>query len=132
MKPTPLQISKVCSNLVGTPYSELNCWGVVRLFYKEVFNIELKNYYDNPILDVHKAGKLIYTNKGDFVEVTPDRISTGDILLLKLTGIPSHIAVCIGGNRMLHTTAGAGCVVEKISSTWRKNIDGVYRVKCND
>ena len=121
------EYSKVLASLVGTPYTELDCWGVVRELYKRCFDIELNNYYDLPPNDIHKANKLIYTNKGDLIKVEGEP-EFGDIILIFLFGVECHIAAYIGDGKILHTNQNSGCMIDKYSR-WERRISGVYRIK---
>lgn len=112
--------------LIGIPYSEKDCWGIVVDFYKLEFGIELKNYYDAPPNDIGKANKLIYSSMGDFEKVSDLKIGT--ILLISFKGIESHIAVYVGEGKILHSYDPVGCVIEPISK-WEKLITGYYRIK---
>jgi len=62
----------------------------------------------------------------DFKEVTDRKF--GDILLIKLFGVESHIAVYLGNGFILHTSKHSGCLVERVAR-WEKLIVGTYRVK---
>ena len=111
--------------MIGTPYSKLDCWGIVKEFYKLVFGIELKRYYDEIPNDMHKAKNLIYTNIGDFEIADSPRM--GDIILIKLMGVESHIAVYLGDGKLLHTTEKTGCCIDSVKK-YERLIVNYYRV----
>lgn len=114
------------SNLVGVPYSEKNCWDLARAFYSQVLGIELKHYSVDAPHDRTASQSLIYSNRGDFIQVTTPMF--GDIITLKVRGIESHIAVYLGGGRMLHTDKHRGSYIDRVDR-WSKTIVGYYRVK---
>lgn len=114
------------SRLIGIPYIQSDCWSITREFYRIVFNIDLKHYYDSPPNDLRVANNLIYSSLGDF-EKTSFR-GFGDIILIKIGGIESHIAVYLGGGKMLHTSKNTGSVIEN-TTRWEKSITGYYRIK---
>lgn len=116
-------------HLIGIPYKEKDCWGVVTQFYKDVFSIELKSYYTDIPETKDIAKNIIYSSKGDFQLVENRKF--GDIFLIKLLGVECHIAVYIGDGMVLHTTEHSGCVIERVSR-WEKRIVGTYRVLAND
>lgn len=126
MKSTDLVTSGDFSSLIGIPYEEKNCFDLTREFYRLVLGIELKHYFDgkDPGRDQTKA--LIYTNIGDFIKVEVPEF--GDIVLIKLYGVESHIAVYVGGDKILHTLKGAGSLLDRLGR-WDKNIVGFYRVR---
>lgn len=114
------------SKLIGVPYSEKDCWGIVCDFYRIVFNVDLKQYYETVPESRDIAKSIVYDSMEDFVEVKERKF--GDLLLIKLFGVESHIAVYLGEGMMLHTSKHSGCLIER-TSRWEKLIVGVYRVK---
>jgi len=114
------------SNLIGIPYADKDCWGIVCDFYKIVFNIRLKQYYETVPESRDIAKSIVYDSMKDFVEVKERKF--GDLLLIKLFGVESHIAVYLGEGMMLHTSKHSGCLIER-TSRWEKLIVGIYRVK---
>ena len=121
--------TRAYSKLIGTPYSTLDCWGVVLEFYRLVFNVELKPYYEQIPETRDIAKRIVYDSMKDFIEVSEREF--GDILLIKLFGVESHIAVYLGNGTMLHTSKHSGCLIDKISR-WEKLIVGTYRMRQND
>lgn len=117
--------------LIGTPYIEKDCWGIVVEFYKIVMGIDLKRYYDDIPSNRDIAKNLIYSNMGDFLKIEEKDAKFGDIILIKLYGVESHISVYLGEGKMLHSTLHSGCVIESISR-WKNLIVGYYRVDKND
>lgn len=115
------------SKLIGTPYETLDCWGIVREFYKIVYGLELKQYYGEIPETRDMARNIVYASMKDFEEIKTGK-QFGDILLIKLFGIESHIAVYLGNGTMLHTSKHSGCLIEKMTR-WEKLVVGIYRVK---
>lgn len=114
------------ANLIGIKYSEMDCFELVRVFYKQEMGLELKHYYDSQGKDPKEAESLIYTNMGDFQKVEVSELSFGDILLIKIKGIESHIGVALGPQYFLHTTKATGSVIENLAR-WKNAITGAYR-----
>lgn len=129
LKNTRLRYTQDFSKLLGTPYAEKDCYGIVVEFYRIVFGIEMKRYYDEIPSDRDNAKALIYSSMGDFKKV--EKPEFGDLLLIRLYGIESHIAVYLGEGLMLHSTLHSGCVIER-TSRWEKLIVGYYRVDKDD
>jgi cell wall-associated NlpC family hydrolase len=101
----------------------MNCWELTRQFYKQCFDIELKHFSSDP-RDRKATESLIYTNRGEFTKV--ELPSFGDIILIKILGIESHIAIYIGNGLMLHTSEKTGSVIDR-TDRWVKTITGYYR-----
>ena len=129
MKSTLPLLTQDYSNLIGTPYEKLDCWGVVVSFYQICFGVELKRYYDSPPNDVHKANNLISSNIGDFIPIEDMQdMIFGDILLIYLFGVESHIAVYLGNGKILHTQKKVGCMVDRLCR-WKDRVSRVGRLR---
>lgn len=114
------------ANLVGTPYEKLDCWGVVKEFYRLMFSIELKSYMEGkkPI-EPGDVKSLIYSKLGDFYRVTGN-YEFGDIVLIKLFDIECHIGVYLGQNLFIHSARNVGCVIDKMDK-WMPRTTGFFR-----
>ena len=104
----------------------MNCWDLAVVFYKNIFGIDMRSIYDGPTPEREMSKKIIYTNIGEFYKA--DSPEFGDIILLKIRGIESHIAIYLENDRMLHTSKATGSVIDFVSR-WQKVIVGFYRVK---
>lgn len=125
MKNTDQQIFLACSKLVGVPYEKLNCWELVREFYRRSFAIELQAYYEGPTPSPKEVRALIHAHLSDFVRVDgPPRF--GDIILLRLSGIESHIGVFLKNSQFIHSVEGAGVAIDRLDR-WHPNVVGYYR-----
>jgi len=119
------------AHLVGIPYKKLNCYELVKKFYADVLKKELKSYYDVAPSDRVEMQNLVYTSKGDFVRV--DTPEFGDIVLIKIEGLESHIAVYVGNGFILHTLVTTqASVVQRINPRWRHVVSGYYRLRENN
>lgn len=125
-KNIPHKTSQDFSSLIGIPYETLDCWGIAKEFYKIVFNRNLKAYYENVPETRDLAQSIVYDSMKDFVKVNDRKF--GDLLLIRLYGVESHIGIYIDNGQILHTTKHSGCVVDRIAR-WEKLIVGTYRAK---
>ena len=116
------------SNLIGTPYSQLDCWGVVREFYRIEFGITLKKYYEETPTG-SEATKTVKAGTEDFVRVETPQF--GDIITLKINGILGHVGVFLNGQQFLHTKSNTGCIVDKLPK-WINSVEGYYRWQKSD
>lgn len=119
---------------IGLPYasngrdeSGIDCWGLVRLFYKQEYNIELPSYteeysgaYDTRILD------MMDLYKHNWAQVqTPE---VGSVIVFNILGEPFHVGIYIGEDKFIHARDGMDSVVESITSPrWAKRIEGYYK-----
>ena len=67
---------------IGREYEEYNCLDLVREFYKDQFNLEIKNYFEGGVPDRNEIACLIKTNKGEFIPVDKKDICFGDIVVI--------------------------------------------------
>ena len=107
----------------------MNCWDLSVKFYSSVLGVSLEGIYSGDTPSRSETRDLIYSNVGKFSKVTDPFF--GDIILLKLYGIESHIAVYLGGGKMLHTSKLTGSVVERVEK-WEHLIVGYFRIKGQD
>jgi len=126
VKGTQQPTSQDYSSLIGIPYETKNCWDIAVELYEKVLGVNLKNYYSGPTPDRSTTKNLIWSNIGEFEKVSTPMF--GYIILIKLHGVESHIAIYVGIGKMLHTTRGAGSVIDRVER-WKSAIVGFYRIK---
>jgi hypothetical protein len=119
---------------IGLPYKDngrdidgIDCWGLVRLYYKEELGIDLPSYtteyYGRSDPDISSLVNLYKDNWEKTTEYAP-----GDVIVFNMLGEPSHVGVYIDNNKFIHCRSGANSVVESLtSSKWTKRIEGVYK-----
>lgn len=114
------------NSLIGIPYSEVDCWELVKKFYVNIFDIDLSSHnetYDNS-LNPKETSRYMDIHKLSFDKVADP--SLGDIMLLKVKGLNAHLGIYLGRGKMLHTMERTGSVIDKISR-WETKIEGYYR-----
>lgn len=122
---------------VGIPFKEkgrdesgLDCWGLVRLWYKNELGVDLPSYLnvyshtkEKVVAETIAAESSAHWRSVD----TPER---GDVVLLRVMGLPWHVGVYLGGNKFLHVQQGCDSIIENLDSTrWRNRILGYVRMK---
>lgn len=122
-------VSEFTQKHIGEPYTKYDCWGIIKLFYIEVLEIDISLGldYGKPGADKayrEKISKVVEMQKCKFEEVkTP---SFGDIILINISGTAAHVGVYLGENKFLHSIRETGCIVESLTR-WTKHIRGYYR-----
>ena len=120
---------------IGLPYKDngrdesgIDCWGLVRLFYKRELDIDLPSYTEE------YSGRNDPTLADTVFEHRADnwiRISTpepGCVILFNIMGEPTHVGVYIGDNKFIHSRGGLDSVVESLNNfKWRTRVEGYYR-----
>lgn len=113
------------SKYIGREYEKYNCFDLVKEFYLDHFNLDLRNYYEGSQVPERKAVQsLIVSNKGDFVPVSNPEF--GDIVVIKLYGLESHIGVCVGEGKFIHSVRVIGSALENLKK-YERMIAGYYR-----
>ncbi|MBX4944645.1 C40 family peptidase [Rhizobium binae] len=114
----------------GRTYDAADCWGVFRLFQRDVRGILLPSYVDE--LDdcqFHRRvfAPLVHAEKEhNWTEV--DRPEFGDGILMRVGREESHIGVFIGNGQMLHSEGPHPSQIERIGDMrWRDRITGYFR-----
>ena len=101
----------------GRSVQGADCWGIVRMIYKEVFSIKLPDYSKSYILNtkLRTLQSAIYQHRQEFFERINEndvRLDDGICVLLLVRGLPVHIGFYIGmesGKRaIIHTTESRG------------------------
>jgi len=122
---------------IGTPFKAhgetnegLDCWGLVRLFYRENYSIllsDFKSAYKN-VSERRGINAIIDNQVKKWVKVEREELIPGDLVLLAIGGNKCHIGINIDNNKMLHADEKAGVVVESFNVLrWRERVSGFYR-----
>jgi len=113
----------------GRDWDGLDCWGLVRLAYLEIYDIELPSFADRyeRSNDYETVTEIIKLEKdGVWNEVDTPR--EGDGALLKLAGHPTHVGLMVDPLRVLHTERNIGPMIEEVASLmWKDRVEGYYR-----
>lgn len=115
-------------SLIGRPYNKLNCWDIVREFYRLVYGIRLESYVNEVPENRAAINSVITSNMGHVVVEVDGEPRFGDLILIKIHGIESHIGVYLEHGKFLHTSTKTGCVIENVDR-WERVIVGYYRLK---
>jgi cell wall-associated NlpC family hydrolase len=123
------------SEYIGIPFvdhgrdeSGCDCWGLVRLVYRNEYGIELSDLgplYQNTE-DAAGMKQVFLAALPQWRQVEKPEI--GDVVLLRIMGNPIHVGIVIDDGKMLHVEQGLDSVVERFdSSMWLKRIEGFFR-----
>jgi len=126
----------VIQHLIGIPYQNkgrdpaqgLDCWGLLRVFYREFMGIELPSYEDTytDAFDRAATSTAIDAHQNQWHMV--DRPKYGDAVLCRINGMACHVGVYLGNNQMLHTQSGHDSALDQIDGfKWKNRLAGFYR-----
>lgn len=119
---------------IGIPFLEkgrdatgLDCWGLVRLIYKQEYNINLPSFAtDYTLSDDDRIGELFAQYKEGW-EVL-DNPQPGSAVIFRMFGTESHIGVVVDNSRFIHVREGRDTVIESLESgKWAKRIVGFFQ-----
>jgi len=112
----------------GRTKTGLDCWGLVRMIYRDELGIYLGNldgYSDSE--NEEEVGNVIVSESSDnWIETTSPKPL--DVVVLRLASKPCHVGVVIGGGDFIHALRGRGVTVGRLSGVlWRNRIHAFYR-----
>jgi cell wall-associated NlpC family hydrolase len=107
-----------------------DCWGLVRAVLTARFDVAVPSYaegYDD-IRDHGRLAALVEAGKVEWSEVKPGDERPGDVLLLRLRGLPIHVGLLVAPGWMLHTREATGSILERFDGlAWGRRVLGIYR-----
>lgn len=110
----------------------LDCYSLIRDYYKETLNIELKDYlrepnwWDKEGMDLYETN---FRNEG-FIVVTDGSINEHDVILMQHgSNKVNHGGIYIGDNLILHHSTNRLSSRDVYGGYWRKNTRYVIRHK---
>lgn len=112
----------------GRDWNGVDCWGLVHLFYKEEFGIQLPPYLDvNEKWDeVGKIAAVMGVEKNKWKKVAIPQF--GDVIMFNIVGIPVHVGIALDKKMMLHALDKVGVSIEPYKSLkWEFRLEGFYR-----
>lgn len=123
------------SNLIGIPYKShgreyegSDCWGILYLFYKDIFKIEIPKYdigYKNAD-DFDSVSGKINSHLNEWKEVKSPVF--GDVVLFNIAGKTVHAGVYLNESEFIHSLSGHNSAIDRLDSfAWRKRIAAFYR-----
>jgi cell wall-associated NlpC family hydrolase len=122
---------------IGLPFEErgrgpaYDCWGLVRHVLAGAFGIDVPSYaggYETTRDHERLAGLIDAGKADDWTRIEPGAELPGDVLLLRMSGLPIHVGILVSPGWMLHTRAATGAVIERFEGlAWGRRVLGIYR-----
>lgn len=123
------------SEYIGIPYlingrdrEGIDCWGLVRLVYKEQLGIDIPSYasYYDHAEDYEGFARAFDEGLGDWEKVSQPK--EFDSIWVRLLGVACHTGIMLQNGRMLHAMVGAdSCIVDISTKAWQRRVIGCYR-----
>lgn len=126
-----------CNNYISVPFEEhgrsrqgCDCWGLARLIYKEQLGIDLPELLDyKNTKDSRNIAELYEIEHQEWQEIPLGQEQPFDILVFRMLGLPTHIAVVVDKGLMIHCEKGCGTHISEYNREvqWKTRLAGVYR-----
>lgn len=123
---------------VGVPFRHqgrsrqtgVDCVGLAACAGRDV-GIIFNDFTDYGIDPQPSRMRDILENKvGVLEKVSIKDLKPGDLLYMRFTNVPQHIAIYTENNTIIHSYYNVGKVVEhRLDDMWRKRIVSVYRIR---
>lgn len=119
---------------IGIPFQEkgrdtsgVDCWGLVRLIYKQEYSINLPSFSeDYELSDDVRIGELFAQYQEGWETLSSPE--PGCAVLFRMFGTESHIGVVVEGHKFIHVREGRDSVIESLESPkWSKRIVGYFK-----
>lgn len=120
---------------IGTPFRHqgrlpgvgLDCAGLGIVAAKAA-GIAIKDFSGYPHLPFDGMLKKMFDEQEGLQQITVNDIEFGDVLLMRISAAPQHVAIYVGGGYMVHAYQAIGKVAEhRIDELWRRKIVAAYR-----
>jgi cell wall-associated NlpC family hydrolase len=110
----------------GSSFDGTDCYGLLRLFYKEELRTILPVYWYDDSRDRVSITSAVAANLGSWQRLEGPEFAAA--VLFNIAGLPIHIGCAIDNRRMLHTLVGHNCALESFTKEkWFSRIEGFYR-----
>lgn len=126
-----------CNEYISVPFIEhgrdregCDCWGLARLIYKERLGIDLPIFLDYKNTKDGKSISQIYESEyKHWKNIKLGEEKSYDILVFKIMGLPTHIAIVVDKGLMIHCEKGCGTHISEYNREvqWKTRLAGVYR-----
>ena len=115
----------------GRDTNGIDCWGLVRLVYKQEYNIDLPNFStDYEADDAERMRDLLAQYKEGWEKI--DTPTEGCIVLFNILGVESHMGIAVSSTHFLHARDRYDSAIESFDSVgWRNRITGFYKYSEN-
>lgn len=119
---------------IGIPFAEkgrdesgVDCWGLVRLIYKQEYSVNLPSFTEDYTLsDDARIGELFAQYKEGWAILTQPE--PGCAVIFRMFGTESHIGVVVDNSHFIHVREGRDSVIESLESAkWSKRVVGFYK-----
>jgi len=120
----------------GRTRNGVDCWGLVCLVFAEKLKISLPLLTDyKHIKDDESITEIIKKESENWAVVSLGEEKPFDVAIFKMMGVPTHVGLVVGENKVLHAEENKGVHVNnyKREQFWKRSLTGFYRhAKCSN
>lgn len=111
----------------GREFDGVDCWGLVRLFYKNEYQIDLPSFSSEYTqTDTGRIQELIAQYKEGWEQI--EQPEEGSIVLFRVLGSESHVGIVVNETQFLHVRENQDSAIETLDgSMWKKRIVGYFK-----
>ena len=115
----------------GRDVNGWDCWGLYRHIYHDFSGLwlpEFSDCYDDIIHDRKAIGEEVKHQLKSWVDIPASKEKEGDVIMLRLRGIPMHIGYVLPKSQFIHCVESTNTVVENYKHTlWKNRVLGFHR-----
>ncbi len=113
---------------LGRTIEGIDCWGLIVLFYRQELQIELPETLGyTTCSNANEVSKDVEAGRPSWIDVDRHQAAPGDLVVLSLRSLPSHVGLVVDHHRFMHALTDIGIVVEKFNSPlWANRLEGIY------
>ena len=112
----------------------VDCYGLVSYVLRKELNTPVKTYNSvtfeaNNLEKTAKNVKRIASDIRDWKDIKDIAdVQEGDVLMLRMHGLPVHLGLAINNSKMIHIYQGVNSIIENFRSVkWKNRIWGIKR-----
>jgi len=130
-------MSNWVSQYIGVPFrdhgrdpSGWDCWGLVRWCLHKHFGVTVPSLHEkyDSVKDRKGIMGAVRSEKKRQIWRKVTVAAPGDVVLIRMRGVPLHVGICVGGTDMLHVMKSVGTVVEDFNNPiLNTRVLGIYR-----
>jgi len=90
----------------GSTEEGADCWGIVKMVYKDLLNIEIGHYNVSEINNSEKTSdkiEMVRDSTQDWIQTENPAINDVIMMVNRMTGRPEHVGIFIGKGKVLHS-----------------------------
>lgn len=119
-------------DLIGVPFAyggrgpdTYDCYGLLIELHRRQ-GMDIPDYRSSSDVRVISDSMRESIHNGVWRQKKMTEVDVGDVLLLRVKGLPCHVGMVVGKDRFIHTWEGVGGVLTERTSLWKSRIIGIY------